>query len=122
MTLHWSVLQQLLILAMICSTLSVAFIQKTKKLCPNHIFVLFYSFLVNLGIGVLFTQTFTDLSLYHSLWVGFFSYLGADTIYQSLEGKLASYSSLVGSSSSSKEETGVSSEVDEDILGEIPRD
>ena len=31
--------------------------------------------------------------------IGFFSFIGADTIYKSLEGKLASYSSLVSKDS-----------------------
>lgn len=128
MTLDWSMLQQLLVIAMACSTITIAFVQKTKKLCPNSTCVAIYSFVVNMGVGYLFAKSFTDLSTYYSLWIGFFSFLGADTIYRSLEGKLASYSSLIGtqkteSNPAESVETNASVQEDqEDILGEIPRD
>lgn len=128
MTLDWSVLQQLLVIAMVCSTITIAFVQKTKKLCSNSTCVAIYSFVVNMGVGYLFAKTFTNLSTYYALWVGFFSFLGADTIYRSLEGKLASYSSLIGTQKTKSDqvesaETNDSKQEDqEDILGEIPRD
>ena len=39
--------------------------------------------------------TFTEVSVVNSLWVGLFSFLGADTLYKSLEGKLASFKDIV---------------------------
>ncbi len=38
-----------------------------------------------------------------SLWVGFFSYIGADTLYKSLEGKLASYTALTNKTDDTKD-------------------
>ena len=46
-------------------------------------------------MGILFCITFTSVDFPNSLWVSFFSFIGADTIYKSLEGKLKDYSSLV---------------------------
>ena len=37
----------------------------------------------------------TSIKLPTSLWIGFFSFIGADTIYKSLEGKLASHTDLI---------------------------
>ena len=45
--------------------------------------------------GIVFCKTFTTISFPESLWIGLFSFLGADTIYKSLEGKLASYKNLI---------------------------
>lgn len=45
-------------------------------------------------LGIIFTITFTDVEVKYSFWVGLFSYLGADTIYKSLEGKLTSFRDL----------------------------
>ena len=45
-------------------------------------------------MGFLFSQTFSDISYINSLWAGLFSFLGADTIYKSLEGNLDTYEEL----------------------------
>ena len=39
-------------------------------------------------IGVLFSLSFTDLSIFDSLWVGLISFIGADTIYKTFEDKI----------------------------------
>jgi len=46
-------------------------------------------------ISLLFCKTFTNIDLPNSLWIGLFSFLGADSIYKSLEGKISSYSDLI---------------------------
>ena len=48
-----------------------------------------------IAIGIIFCITFTDITFPTSLWVGLFSFLGADTIYKSLEGKLLSYNEII---------------------------
>ena len=82
-------LQELLIVSTVLSVVTVAFIQKTKIMFKNSKLVGVYSFIVNLAFGVLFTITFTKLNAINGLWVGLFSYLEADTLYKSLEGKLS---------------------------------
>ena len=63
-------------------------------LSVRHIYVFIALLLI---LGILFCITFTSITFPESLWVGFFSFIGADTIYKSLEGKLKSYSELTRS-------------------------
>ncbi len=93
--LNLSLLQQMLVVAIALSTVTCAFIQKTKKFFPCSSCLVIYNFVVNLVVGVLFCTTFTSVDFPNSLWVSFFSFIGADTIYKALEGKLKDYSSLV---------------------------
>ncbi len=116
MTLDWNMLQKLLIIAIACSTITVAFIQKTKKFFKKSTYITTYSFIVNVIFGFIFSKTFTDLDYLKSLWVGLFSFIGADTIYKNLEGKLSSFTSL----RSEKEKAII--EKNENVIGEIPRD
>ncbi|MCI8568834.1 MAG: hypothetical protein HFJ11_02490 [Bacilli bacterium] len=88
-------LQRMLIIAIALSTITCAFIQKTKKLFKSSNYISIYSFIVNLSIGIIFCMTFTDINFPRSLWVGLFSFLGADTIYKSLEGKITPHRELV---------------------------
>lgn len=93
--LKLNLLQQMLVVSIALSTITCAFIQKTKRKfkCSNCLCI--YSFFVNMICGIFFCITFTSINFPESLWVGLFSFIGADTIYKSLEGKLASHSSLV---------------------------
>lgn len=93
--LNFTLLQNLLIIAIACSTITVLFIQKTKQFLPNSKLVVLYGLIVNLGFGYLFCQTFSNIDYVKALWVGLFSFLGADTIYKGLEGNLAPYSKLI---------------------------
>lgn len=88
-------LQKMLIIAIALSTITCTFIQKTKKYFKTSKYITLYSLIVNLSIGIIFCITFTDISFPRSLWVGLFSYLGADTIYRTLEGKITPHRELV---------------------------
>lgn len=87
-------LQQLLIIAIALSTITCSFVQKTKKIFKSNKFLCSYSFIINMVFSILFCITFTTISFPTSLWIGLFSFLGADTIFKSLEGKLASYKDI----------------------------
>ena len=93
--LKLSLLQQMLVVSIALSAITCAFVQKTKKHFKWSSCLCIYSLIVNLVCGILFCLSFTTIAFPESLWVGFFSFIGADTIYKSLEGKLASYSDLV---------------------------
>lgn len=95
--LKLTLLQQMLIISIALSTITCAFIQKTKRHFKSSNYLCLYSLIVNIICGILFCMSFTSVGFPESLWVGFFSFIGADTIYKSLEGKLSSYSSLVSS-------------------------
>lgn len=120
--MNWTLLQQLLLVAITNSTITVSFIQKTKHRCRKKHHITIYSFFVNLILGLLFTYTFTDLDLIYGLWVGLFSYIGADTIYKTLEGKLSSYTDLIPKTTPDTKEEIPSTTTEDDIVGEIPYD
>lgn len=95
--LNLTLLQQMIVVAIALSVITCAFIQKTKKYFPCSSCLVIYNLVVNFVVGTLFCITFTSVDFPNSLWVSFFSFIGADTIYKSLEGKLKDYSSLVNS-------------------------
>lgn len=91
-----NLLQELLIIAVAVSVVTCAFIQKTKGIFKKSKWINLYSLVVNMVFGVIFCISFTEASIINSLWVGLFSYIGADTLYKTLEGKLKPYSELIG--------------------------
>ncbi len=91
---NFDYLKELLLIAIALSTITCTFIQKTKFLFKSSKFITLYSFIVNILVGIIFSVTFTSISFPNSIWIGVFAFLGADSIYKSLEGKLASYSSI----------------------------
>lgn len=88
-------LQQFLIISIALSVITCAFIQKTKSYLKNSKLICIYSLIVNLLVGIVFCKTFSNLTFPTSLWIGFFSFIGADSIYKTLEGKLSSYNKIV---------------------------
>ena len=93
--LNLEYLQQLLVIAIALSTITCALIQKTKGFFKTSKYLCLYSFIINITIGIIFCYTFTNITFPSSLWIGFFSFIGADTIYKVLEGKLASHTDLL---------------------------
>lgn len=82
-------LKELLIIAIASGVIMTMFIQKIKetfKIKGGNVIII--SFLLNMIIGTLFALTFSDVNLIYALWVGFFSFVGADTIYKTLEDKI----------------------------------
>lgn len=106
--LDLTLLKNLLIISIACSTITLTFIQKTKKFLPTSKIIVVYSLIINLIFAYLFCLTFTNIDYIKSLWVGLFSFLGADTLYVTLEGKLAPYTEIINNNESK-----------DDIEGEI---
>ena len=90
-----NLLEQMLIISIALSTISCSFVQKTKRYFPCSSCHCFYSLFVNIVMGLLFCISFTSITFPMSLWIGVFSFLGADTIYKSLEGKLTPYREIL---------------------------
>lgn len=97
--LNLEYLQKMLIIAIALSAITCTLVQKTKKFFKKSKYITLYSLIINLIIGIIFCITFTDIGFPKSLWVGLFSYLGADTIYKTLEGKITPYRELVAKKS-----------------------
>lgn len=93
--LNVELIKQLLIDAIALSVITCAFIQETKKMFKTSKYITLYSFVVNMALGIAFCLSFTDVNIYLSPWVGLFSFIGADTLYKSLEGKLTSHKDIV---------------------------
>ena len=88
-------LKLLLIISIAISSITCVFIQKTKSLFKSSKYNIIYSLVINVLTSILFCMTFTDISFPNSLWIGLFSFLGADSIYKSLEGKISSYNDII---------------------------
>lgn len=88
-------LKLLLIISIAISSITCVFIQKTKSLFKSSKYIIIYSLVINVLTSILFCMTFTDISFPNSLWIGLFSFLGADSIYKSLEGKISSYNDII---------------------------
>ena len=87
-------LREMLVVSVALSTITCIFVQKTKRYFPCSNCLCIYSLIVNMVIGILFCISFTSIKFPQSLWIGMFSFLGADSIYKALEGKLSSYTEL----------------------------
>ncbi len=98
-----SYLKELLTISLALSTITCALVQKTKIHFKTSKYLLLYSLIINLLLSIIFCKTFTSISFPTSLWIGFFSFIGADTIYKSLEGTLASHSKLTNNITIPKE-------------------
>lgn len=90
-------IKMLLVIACASSILSTAFVQKIKtaSIIKCNSCLLYISFFISMLFGVLFTLSFTKYNIIESLWVGLFSFLGADSLYKAFEDKIfSSYSKL----------------------------
>lgn len=87
-------LREMLEVSIALSAITCVFVQKTKKYLPCSNCLVIYSLIINMIIGILFCISFTSIKFPQSLWIGMFSFLGADSIYKALEGKVSSYTDL----------------------------
>ena len=83
-------IKALLLIAVSSSIISASFVQKIKTIslikCSDCL--IYISFLISMSFGILFTLSFTDYKLIDSIWVGLFSFIGADSLYKAFEDKL----------------------------------
>ena len=87
-------LQELLLVSITLSTITCTFIQKTKVLFKTSKYLMIYSLFINIIFSILFSYSFTTILFPTSLWIGLFSFLGADSIYKTLEGKIPSHKEI----------------------------
>ncbi len=114
-------LKQLLIISIALSTITCAFIQKTKILFKSSKYIEYYSFIVNMLVSVIFCITFTDIKFPNSLWIGLFSFLGADSLYKSLEGKISSHKDIINKKTITIPEENIINKEDENGKTKIPK-
>lgn len=89
MKFNVELLLNVLWIAIICQSIALITTQKFKtlKVVTKAWQVILFSLVLNIVLSMCFCLTFTDLKLILSLWVGFFSFIGADTLYKTLEDK-----------------------------------
>lgn len=83
-----------LLISSLLSVVTCTFIQKTKVLLSDKRLLIIYSLSINILFSIFFCMSFTNIIFPQSMWVGLFAFLGADTLYRSLEGKLSTYKDL----------------------------
>lgn len=88
--LDFDLIKNVLIVAMASGIITTSFVQKIKETIhfkkSNRLVII--SFLVSLTLGTLFALSFSDTNIINSLWVGLFSFIGADIIYKMFEEKI----------------------------------
>jgi len=94
--LNINLLEQLIIVSIPCGIIAMAFIQKTKMMFRSSKIIILYSFIINMIFGIVFTMSFGSQDIIESLWIGLFSFIEADSLYRTLEGKLLPFSELKG--------------------------
>lgn len=93
--LNITLIRNILIVSIASSIISTSLIQRIKEGTKKRKFILLKSFIISFIIGILFSLTFSNISLLNSLWVGLISFIGADAIYKAFEDKIfKSFSSL----------------------------
>ncbi|MBR3210794.1 MAG: hypothetical protein IKF71_02520 [Bacilli bacterium] len=92
---NFDYLKTTLLIAIALSSITCTFVQKTKIYIKGSKNITLYSLLVNLAFSIIFCKSFTSIDIPNSLWIGLFSFLGADSIYKTLEGKLSTYTELI---------------------------
>ncbi len=94
--LNLTLLEQLIVVSIPCGVIAMAFIQKTKMMFRSSKIIILYSFIINMVLGIVFTLSFGSRDIVESLWIGLFSFIEADTLYRTLEGKLKPFNALKG--------------------------
>lgn len=94
--MNFDLLKQILIIAMSSSVIVTSLVQKIKESClKTSDLCIFISFTSSMIIGTLFAISFSNITFEYSLWVGLFTFIGADTLYKTFEEKIfKSFSTL----------------------------
>lgn len=93
--LDFDLIKNTLIIGMASGIVTTALIQKIKENLNTKKWLTLISFAINMVVGTLFAFSFSTVSIIDSLWVGLFSFVEADMLYQMFEEKIfKSFSSI----------------------------
>lgn len=79
---------KLLLIAMMSSLISTLTVQKIKERLKNKKWLYFASVFISISLGILFAIYFPKVSIFDALWVGLFTWIGADNLYKAFEDKI----------------------------------
>lgn len=88
MKIDFDLIKFICMVAIGASVISTPTIQKIKGMLKSKKYLNLIAFLISFILGELFTLSFSDLNWKLGMWVGFFTWLGAEGIYQTFENKL----------------------------------
>lgn len=80
--------KQLLIIGIASGIISTALTQKIKEQLKSTKYLWLISLIASFFIGIAFSLSFTDLSILNAVWVGLFTFIGSDILYQAFEDKI----------------------------------
>ncbi|MGX8835333.1 hypothetical protein ACWG0P_14120 [Amedibacillus sp. YH-ame6] len=81
-----SILFKILMIALLCSVLQTALMQKLKELpiVKKGWVTWTFNLVISLSLGIVFTIYFFGMNFVAGLWVGFIAFLGASAIYDGI--------------------------------------
>ena len=88
--LNFDLIKNILVISIASSIVTTNLVQKIKESFKfkNSNRLVLVSFFVSMVLGTLFSLSFSTTNLINSLWVGLFSFIGADMLYKMFEDKL----------------------------------
>ena len=88
--LDFELIKNVLIIGIASGIITTACVQKIKESFEfkKSSQLVIVSFIISMVVGTLFAVSFSDISFVNCIWVGLFSFIGADTIYKLFEDKL----------------------------------
>ena len=86
--LNFDLLKNVLIISIGAGIITTSLVQRIKRFLSHSHHIPISNFLISMIIGTFFAFTFSNLSLIYCLWSGLFAFIGADSLYQTFEGKL----------------------------------
>ena len=80
-------LVNILLISTVFSVIQMTFIQKCKKFkcIKKECHILILNIVTSFIFGIPFAMWFYELSIYDSIWISIFSFIGAPSIYQTLK-------------------------------------
>lgn len=94
--MNTSLLIEQLTMAIIASAVIVPTVQRIKGWFPSAKVVDILSAVLSFGLGSLMAFYYAGYDLYASIWVGFYSLIGAEAIYMLLADKLTTFTAKKG--------------------------
>ena len=84
--LNFDNIYELLRIAMITGAINSLFVQKIKcKFLQNDCILVLISLITSMLFGIFFTKTFTNFNLTYAFWVGIFTFVHAEAIFNVLK-------------------------------------
>lgn len=86
--LNIELLKSILIIGISSSIITTSLVQKIKEQLKSKKYICLISLVISLIVGTLFSKSFSNINWIYSAWAGFFSFIGADTLYLTFEEKI----------------------------------